>query len=365
MSRSGSSPSAGSGGGGGIAWTAGGNLGATSTFALSATQNKGLTGTLNVNHAMTVTPAAGLGYLVLDNTAGKTLSINGTAVTIPTAASVEIVLTSDGTDVFVDVAGGGTAGPQGPQGPTGATGATGATGPTGPTGPIGVVQDEGTALTARSALNFIGAGVTAADDAANGRTNVTIPGGGGAGGVPKSYRSGRYYQTECAGAAFGTAQPVAGRLYAMPFRALEALTINEIAIEVTAVASAGGVVRLGLYADDTTGYPGALVDDYGTVDTAASVGAKAITISRALSAGTLYWLACAEQGAPATGVTLRTFAPTNPGNVLPIGEPTATTTQSHFGYQTASNSVLGAFPATYATGIASVSNVPRVLVKAA
>lgn len=97
----------------------------------------------------------------------------------------------------------GATGPQGPQGDTGATGATGATGPQGPqgaTGPQGVtgaqgpkgdtgaqgpaglpnvVQDEGVALTARAALNFVGAGVTAADDAANGRTLVTIPGGGG------------------------------------------------------------------------------------------------------------------------------------------------------------------------------------------
>lgn len=44
-----------------------------------------------------------------------------------------------------------------------------------------VIQDEGTGLTLRSILNFVGAGVTAADDAANSRTNVTILGGGGGG----------------------------------------------------------------------------------------------------------------------------------------------------------------------------------------
>jgi hypothetical protein len=39
------------------------------------------------------------------------------------------------------------------------------------------LQDEGAALgTQRTTWNFIGAGVTAADDAANGRTNITIPG---------------------------------------------------------------------------------------------------------------------------------------------------------------------------------------------
>jgi hypothetical protein len=43
------------------------------------------------------------------------------------------------------------------------------------------VQEEGANLTTRGRINFIGAGVTAADDSANGRTNVTIPGGGGGG----------------------------------------------------------------------------------------------------------------------------------------------------------------------------------------
>lgn len=41
------------------------------------------------------------------------------------------------------------------------------------------VQDEGVALPQEIALNFVGGGVTAADDAANNRTNVTIPLGAG------------------------------------------------------------------------------------------------------------------------------------------------------------------------------------------
>jgi len=40
------------------------------------------------------------------------------------------------------------------------------------------IQDEGTPLTARANLNFIGAGVTATDNAGTGATDVTIPGGG-------------------------------------------------------------------------------------------------------------------------------------------------------------------------------------------
>lgn len=42
----------------------------------------------------------------------------------------------------------------------------------------GIIQDEGTPLPSRGALNFVGSGVTATDDAANNRTNVTIGQGG-------------------------------------------------------------------------------------------------------------------------------------------------------------------------------------------
>lgn len=41
-----------------------------------------------------------------------------------------------------------------------------------------VIEDEGSPLTARSKLNFVGAGVTVIDDAGNDASKVTIPGGG-------------------------------------------------------------------------------------------------------------------------------------------------------------------------------------------
>lgn len=44
-----------------------------------------------------------------------------------------------------------------------------------------VIQNEGSALTQRAALNLLGSGVTATDDPANNRTNVTIPGGASSG----------------------------------------------------------------------------------------------------------------------------------------------------------------------------------------
>lgn len=42
------------------------------------------------------------------------------------------------------------------------------------------IEDEGTPLTQRSALNFVGLGVTVTDS--GGKTQVSIPGGGGGGG---------------------------------------------------------------------------------------------------------------------------------------------------------------------------------------
>lgn len=53
----------------------------------------------------------------------------------------------------------------------------------GGTGGGHTIEDEGTPLTQRTNLNFVGAGVTVTDDAGNDATVVTIPGGGG-GGTP-------------------------------------------------------------------------------------------------------------------------------------------------------------------------------------
>lgn len=54
--------------------------------------------------------------------------------------------------------------------------------PPGITPPIAHVQDEGAALSQRTALNFTGAGVTCSDNPASSRTDCTIPGGGSASG---------------------------------------------------------------------------------------------------------------------------------------------------------------------------------------
>lgn len=96
-----------------------------------------------------------------------------------------------------------------------------------------------------------------------------------------------------------TATPSTGEVYAVPIIIAKAITFVRIAVEVTAAATAGGLARLGIYADDGNGMPGALVLDAGTVATDGATGAKEITISQALGPG-VYWLVVNPTVASAT-----------------------------------------------------------------
>lgn len=66
-------------------------------------------------------------------------------------------------------------------------------------------------------------------------------------------------------------------LFGMPFHVSRGVNIDKIGIEVTGAGTAGSVIRLGVYADDGTGKPGALLLDAGTV-TGDSNAVKTITL---------------------------------------------------------------------------------------
>lgn len=113
--------------------------------------------------------------------------------------------------------------------------------------------------------------------------------------VLRPWKAGEYYQTQVGGQRAPAALGV-NCAYAAEFAVPRATTLNSIAIEVT-TAAAGSTVRLGLYADNGTGAPGALVADFGTVDSS-TTGSKVLAISRTLQPG-LYWaVAAARGGAP-------------------------------------------------------------------
>jgi hypothetical protein len=80
---------------------------------------------------------------------------------------------------------------------------------------------------------------------------------------------------------------------ASPFAVPRPTELDQMYLDVTA-AAAGSTIRLGIYADDGTGRPGALVLDAGTIDSA-TIGTKALAISVTLPPG-LYWLTAAARG---------------------------------------------------------------------
>ena len=88
--------------------------------------------------------------------------------------------------------------------------------------------------------------------------------------------------------------------YATPIVIPVARTLIEISIKVTTNV-ATSVIRLGIRNDDGSGnlWPGSVLLDAGTVDSATSTGIKTITISQDVTPG-LYWLCAVAQTAAPT-----------------------------------------------------------------
>ena len=115
---------------------------------------------------------------------------------------------------------------------------------------------------------------------------------------------GNYYSL---GSSTVTGSMSEGVEMAQEFIPARSCTLDRVGIVITTTAgSSGAMIRLGLRAYDlSTGMPGALVADFGTVD-ATSTGAKTITISQAVTGKTVYFLTATCQGSAATKPTVQT-----------------------------------------------------------
>lgn len=132
------------------------------------------------------------------------------------------------------------------------------------------------------------------------------------------------------------------------------LSVDQFTLEVTAAGTVGAVVRVGLYADNGAGKPGALIADNGTVD--ATVAAeKPLAVAWDFVADTVYWIAVVSQIAACslrlTGVDM---SPT-----IPVNRVGMTLANNATGYQM--GGVPGALPAIYAES--AVSRPAKVLLK--
>lgn len=182
-----------SGSGGLTVLDLGGNLGATEEIPTSGDSVHARGAILNANCAITtIGKPAGEARRILisgvqDGTGGRTITVDGVAVAIPSAAGAgwEVAIDWDGTDEFVYFPGGsGIQGPQGEQGIQGEPGTPGAPGADGDDGDPGApgadgviseVQNGGTPLADQPILNVTGAGKTLT--VSGGKYVLDIPGG--------------------------------------------------------------------------------------------------------------------------------------------------------------------------------------------
>lgn len=104
------------------------------------------------------------------------------------------------------------------------------------------------------------------------------------------YIAGRYYDGSYNGAnaASATISISANSMRLAPFYCHTTTTFDRIGIAVT--TSGAGNARLGIYNANTSGLPGTVLLDAGTVSVGSVAGVE-LTISQSLTADTLYWLA--------------------------------------------------------------------------
>lgn len=138
----------------------------------------------------------------------------------------------------------------------------------------------------------------------------------------------------------GTVATVNGTGTAAPFWVSAPSKFDRIGAQVTVAGTAGTVVRLGIYADNGNGTPGALVLDAGTIAGDAVASAE-IVISPTLSAG-LYWLVAVSQGGTPTMTCMSGSNEFGAGSTLAVA--TGTAPRSGFTFTAA-----GALPSTFSS----------------
>jgi hypothetical protein len=168
-----------------------------------------------------------------------------------------------------------------------------------------------------------------------------------------------YFYTSSPFAATTSATLANGTLRVTPWLITRACTLTALGAEVTVIGDVGSLLRLGIYADNGSYYPGALVLDAGTI-AGDSATVQAITgLTTALTPG-IYWVGGVVQAVTVTQPTVRTQGtwtppcPIGTGAALPGAGNTVT------GYSmTGVVGALGAFSGT----VLPVGAVPRTFAK--
>lgn len=177
--------------------------------------------------------------------------------------------------------------------------------------------------------------------------------------IKKGVTNNRFYGTGMTSSSPGTQGLAANTLYAWPMIISESLTLDTIQAEVT-----GGValssIRIGIYADDGSCYPGDLVYGSAALSSATNgVKSETLTPSTVLVNPGLYWLAIVSDNAPA----MRSWTINSTPNILGIVATMGAANPSQ-GYSIAYT--FGALPSPFSAsaGFATTTNAHMILVRA-
>lgn len=165
---------------------------------------------------------------------------------------------------------------------------------------------------------------------------------------------GKGYWRASVGSTSGTTTTLnAGSTECVPIMCPYGITIDAIAVRVIGVA--GASVRLGLYADNGHGAPGALLVDAGTIE-AATTGVKQLSVSVTLPKSQCLWGAISSQGSATVTIGASNLTPS-------LGVPydsnvSALEVLTGVGYRFVDNTITGALPSVWTTKINGTSITP-------
>lgn len=174
--------------------------------------------------------------------------------------------------------------------------------------------------------------------------------------------AGSYFYVNSPNATSTSAALTVGQLRMTPWVVPQALRLDRLGAEVTAAGDVGSRFRVGIYADNGTGHPGALVIDAGQI-AGDAVGLQFATIDVTLPAG-LYWVGGAVQVVTTTQPTIRTAtAPVAAPVMIPLGTGVPGANGMALGVGQAG--VTDVFPAAVTVPAAPSGVMPRFICRAA
>lgn len=148
-----------------------------------------------------------------------------------------------------------------------------------------------------------------------------------------------------------TVSAVENDAYAYPFVVNTTHKFPSIGCDVTAGGGTGSVIRFGLYADNGSGYPGALITDFGTVASTGTGLTEITPVGGITITPGLYWLVLCSQVGTAPTVTA------DNGFVSPVfgtGAAGLVVGQNRTGYRGTSG-FSGALPNPFTAGQSAVA----------